>query len=66
MKSVAMIAQVAYEIGSELWREWRRKRAADKAARAWAERPNEPKGCKRCNTLNYLGGSVCSNCGWPL
>jgi hypothetical protein len=43
---------------------YRNKVAKDKAQKQWAETPNEPWGCLRCKNMNYMGGKVCSGCGW--
>lgn len=57
-------ARLAFEIGSELLHEWRRKRAAAKAARAWAERTSPMRACPYCREIAYTPGqTACFKCG---
>lgn len=60
-------AQLIIEIGSELWRERKRKKAADRAAREWAEKPAAIRACRRCNEIAFTPGQVaCTKCGSVL
>lgn len=61
------ILRFAFEVGSELWREWRRERARAKAQRDWANTPTTVKGCPRCHEVAYRPGQViCIKCGARL
>ena len=56
--------RLAYEIGSELWREHRRDQAA---AKAWAETRSTVRGCPRCREIVYgPGQTTCGKCGAAL
>lgn len=60
-------ARLAFEVGSELWREWRRKRAADERAKEWAETPAPIRACFRCREIAYTPRQVsCNRCGGLL
>lgn len=64
---IGSLARFALEVGSELWREWRKERAQAKAQREWAETPATIRGCARCNEIAYTPGQVaCSKCGGLL
>lgn len=58
------LLRFAFEVGSELWHEWRRKRAAARRAKEWAETPATIRGCPHCHEINYTPGAVtCRACG---
>jgi hypothetical protein len=61
MKWVGLIAELAYDLAREAWRDRKRKQAA---AKAWAERPAPIRGCPRCGEIAYTPGQVaCGRCG---
>ena len=65
--SALAIARFAFELGSELWREWRRDAARERAAKQWAETPAPVRGCPRCREIAYTPGqTTCHKCGAPL
>jgi hypothetical protein len=54
-------AALAWELGSEFWRERQKKR---KAAAEWAARPAPIRACFRCKEIAYTPGQVeCAKCG---
>lgn len=64
---ISGVARLALELGSELWHEWKKKRAKDRAAKQWAETPNVIRGCPHCHEVNYVPGAIsCRACGRML
>jgi uncharacterized paraquat-inducible protein A len=58
------ILRFAFEVGAEMFHEWRRSRAKAKAQRDWANTPTTVRGCPRCHEIAYRPGQVsCERCG---
>jgi len=64
---VSALLRLAGQAVAQLWFEYRRDRAAARAAKAWAEKPSPgPRACWNCGGLVYApAGSLCGRCGAP-
>lgn len=64
---IGELARLALAMAADAGRDWLRRRAAERAAKQWAETPATPRGCRRCRTLNYVPGAIrCGACGAEL
>ncbi len=61
---VAGLAKFLFELGSEMWTEYRLAKRKQKEADAWAATPNAIRACFKCKEIAYTPGQVtCAKCG---
>lgn len=62
--AIVWVARLAYEVGSELWRENQRAKAKERADQQRANTPVTVRACVRCGELAYQPDQVrCFRCG---